>query len=103
MATRAIIKIEGCYYACIYKHWDGYPDGLLAWLESFNKDFAENRGNDPQYKFAQLLRDSVRNEKDFNLDSSRYTGWGVYPLPCGAGQGYEYTLHTNGSVTYEDV
>ena len=39
MATRCVIKIEGINFAQVYKHWGGYPDATLAWLEDFNKRF----------------------------------------------------------------
>lgn len=101
MSTNAIIKIEGFPYAKVYKHFDGYPNGTLPWLEKFNKDFAEKRGNDASYKFAQLLRDSVRSEEEFDLGNSRYTGWGVIKADPSHQYEYEYTLHEDGRVTYE--
>ena len=103
MATRSTIKIEGADFAKVYKHWDGYPDRMLPFLEKFNRDFADNRGNDPEYKFAQLLRASVRLAREFRLDKSEYTGWGVVPINEHMGVMYEYTLHTDGSVTYKKV
>jgi hypothetical protein len=42
MATRAVIKIEGVDYASIYKHYDGYPEGMLPWLKDFNKTNGNN-------------------------------------------------------------
>lgn len=100
MATRCTIKIEGINYAKIYKHWDGYPDATLPWLESFNEDFCEERGDDPTYKFAQLLRSSERDAKNYKLDGSHYTGWGILSYDANAGEEYEYTLHGDGSVTH---
>ena len=99
MATRAQIKIEGITYAKVYKHWDGYPSDMLPWLEKFNQDFTENRGDDPEYKFAQLLRNSVRVEDEFGLDNSEHTGWGVIPYNSSP-DAYTYTLHRDGKVTY---
>ena len=103
MATRATIKIEGFAAAKIYKHWDGYPEATLEWLETFNKDFAENRGIDPTYKFAQLLRSSTRDAEKFELDTSLYTGWGVVRYAEDWGQEFEYTLHGNGKVSYQII
>ena len=99
MATRAQIKIEGITFVKVYKHWDGYPSGMLPWLEKFNQDFVENRGDDPEYKFAQLLRNSVRVEDEFGLDKSEHTGWGVIPYNSSP-EAYTYTLHRDGKVTY---
>jgi hypothetical protein len=106
MATRGIIKIEGVNFAQIYKHWDCYPEhpkyagtkSLLDWLEAFNKEFVEERGDDPEYKFAQLLRASVRDAEEYNLDRSFDTGWGVVPYDSDYGEEYVYTLKKDGTV-----
>ena len=100
MSTRAIIKIEGFTACNIYKHWDGYPEHLLPWLTRFNENFAENRGVDSEYKFAQLLRDSVRSESEFGLDKSQFTGWGVTMSDSNK---FTYTLHNDGSVTFKEA
>jgi hypothetical protein len=100
MATRATIKIEGIDFAKVYKHWDGYPKGILAFLEKFNTEFTEARGDDPTYKFAQLLRATKRLEDEFNLDSSDVTGYGVIPFSAHASEQFEYTLNSDGSVSY---
>jgi len=101
MATRATIKIEGINFAKVYKHWDGNPEGMLPWLEDFNKSFTENRGDDPEYKFAQLLRSSA--DEKYNLDSSKITGYGVIPYDQDMGEEYQYFLHRDGEVTYLNV
>jgi len=101
MATRCMIKIEGVNYAKVYKHWDGYPDATLEWLSEFNKNFTKNRGDDPSYKFAQLLRSSIRDCSQFNLDPSQYTGWGVFDFNDSWMEEFEYLLHKDGSVTYK--
>lgn len=98
MATRAVIKIEGVNFAQIYKHWDGYPEATLPWLEAFNSSFEKERSNDPAYKFAQLLRDSVVSEKKFRLDESRTTGWGVTNFNGVDNHDYEYLLKSDGTV-----
>ena len=102
MSTRCTIKIEGVEYVKIYKHFDGYPSATLKWLEDFNKDFTQNRGVDPEYKFAQLLRSSTRDTEKYNLDDSKYTGWGVVGYYESCGEEYEYTLHNDGAVSYDD-
>ena len=96
MATRSTIKIDGVDYAKIYKHWDGYPSAMTEWLNSFNNQFNKERGNDPQYKFAQLLRFSEREGQRFGLDMSKTTGWGVIPFDCDYGAEYEYILTSDG-------
>ncbi len=103
MATRATIKIEGVDYAKIYKHWDGGKKSTLPWLKKFNKEFTEARGDDPVYKFAQLLRSSERDAKEFGLDDSKHTGWGVVGIDHDMGEEYEYTLKTNGKTTCKTI
>lgn len=103
MATRSIIKIEGVNFAKIYKHWDGYPEGMLEWLKAFNEEFSKNRGVDTTYKFAQVLRFAVVNAEKYNLDANLFTGWGVVDFNSNWGEEYEYTLHDDGTVTYVEV
>lgn len=102
MATRCTIKIDGVTYAKVYKHWDGSPESTLPWLQAFNSSFAENRGDDPQYKFAQLLRSSAFDCGVYQLDDSKTTGWGVIPYGNSPWDEYEYTLHADGSVTVNE-
>jgi len=97
MGTSAVIFVQGLPEVCVYKHFDGYEEGTLPWLKQFNKEFTKARGDDPQYKFAQLLRSSVRNARKFRLDTDPATGWGVFPTGRVQGQ-YEYTLLADGTV-----
>ena len=104
MSTKAtIIIIEGIEYAKIYQHWDGQPEHTLEYLIAFNEDFYENRGDGPEYKFAQFLRFTARleNVEKYKLDNSLYTGWGVIPFNQYYGQQFEYTLNKDGTVTYQ--
>ena len=98
MATTATIQLEGYTVAKLYKHWDGYPESTLKWLEDFNKDFVENRGDDPEYKFAQLIRSSAFHCELYDLDPSRHTGWGVYSMNSGYNGEFQYRLMKDGSV-----
>lgn len=101
MSTNAIIKVEGLK-CVLYKHWDGYPQATLQWLIDFNKDFEENRKDDPNYKFAQLIRSSARDAEKYGLDQSIHTGWGVYEsMDDITGQEFVYTLKNDGSVVYK--
>lgn len=106
MATRALIKVEGLQGVCLYKHFDGYPEATLPWLQDFNESFTKERGDDPEYKFAQLIRSSVLLQEKFNLDPSTTTGWGVFTFKTSDGlpdarQNYTYTLKTDGTVGVE--
>jgi len=103
MSTRSIIRVEGMKGICVYKHWGGYPENTLPWLKEFNKSFTEERTfDDPEYKFAQLLRSSAFDCEKFNLGKDRATGWGVIILngnidiPCDIA--YAYTLKKDGTV-----
>ncbi len=98
MATRATIKIEGLEGICLYKHWDGYPESTLPWLEKFHTQFLSERGNDPEYEFAQLIRSSVLMAEEFELDTSTTTGWGVFNSNVDVQ--YRYILRQDGSVAY---
>ena len=92
MATRSTIKIDGVKYAKIYKHWDGYPEANYIWLKEFNDRFNKQRGDDPSYKFAQLLRFASKYGEKFTLDQSEFTGWGVIKYDAECWEEYEYHL-----------
>ena len=105
MSTNAIIFVEDFEGVAVYKHWDGYPEATLKWLEDFNKDFIKRRGVDPQYEFAQLLRSSARDAEKYNLDDSRHTGWGVIKISLyyakrdyEGSDNYVYLLKKDGTV-----
>lgn len=102
MATRCTIKIEGVKFAKIYKHWDGYPEANYVWLTEFNDRFNKERGDDPTYKFAQLLRYSSKYGEKFYLDQSEFTGWGVLKYDNECWEEYEYHL-TNKEVEIYQV
>lgn len=102
MGTRAVIRIEGFEVCQVYKHWDGYPKGTLPWLQKFNSEFSVQRGDDAEYKMAQLLRSSVRMQDEFGLDSSTMTGWGVTAYDESWGEEFTYTLMNDGSVKVEE-
>jgi len=101
MSTNAVIQVEGIDFVELYKHFDGYPEATLPWLKEFNKSFTEERGDDPEYKFAQLVRSSAYEEEKYNLDGSKTTGWGVFPLNC-VGFEFKYILKSDGSVEVEE-
>ena len=103
MATRCTIKVEGIDLVKVYKHHDGYPEATLKWLQSFNEDFTKNRGDDPEYKIAQLLRSSAFHAELFELGKSVHTGWGVIPRDSDAGEEFEYVLHKDGNVSFKSI
>lgn len=109
MATRATIYIlsedkQGIHKQVkVYKHWDGYPSATLEWLEDFNKSFSSARGDDPQYKIAQLLRSSAFDSMKYNLDPAHHTGWGIVPIDADCNAEWEYYLNVDGSVKHLPV
>ncbi len=103
MATRATITLENFNTCKLYKHWDGYPSATLPWLESFNKKFTGARGVDNEYKFAQLIRSSAKDAKEFDLDDNITTGWGVVPISADMDAEFEYRLMLDGTVTYKEL
>jgi len=100
MATRCTILVEGIDLVKVYKHHDGYPEATLEWLSKFNQDFTDNRGDDAEYKFAQLLRSSDRDASVFGLNPDKYLGWGVIPMDSDAGEEFQYVLHKDGRVSF---
>lgn len=103
MATRATIYVDGIDTVKVYKHWDGNPEATLPWLEAFNKAFTEERGDEPDYKFAQLLRSSASDARKYQLDSSPHTGWGVVDISDDVGEEHEYHLLVDGTVKHLPV
>lgn len=98
MGTRSVMRVEGANFVEIYKHYDGYPSAQMPWLTKFNQDFAKNRGDDPEYKLAQLLRYSGLFPYAMPGGDNRYTGWGVMPYGSCGDNDYIYLLKTDGTV-----
>ena len=96
MATRSTIEIEWVNFAKIYKHWDWHPDNMLEPLTKFNKYYIDWRWfDDPEYKFAQLLRKS----KEILWDYDDFTWWWVVEYDW-ADEEYNYILHKSWAVSY---
>jgi hypothetical protein len=102
MGTSASIRVQKVDYVEFYKHYDGYPEETLPWLKEFNERFVSNRGIDPSYKMAQLVRSSYEFTLDYDLDPSLFTGWGLVPYNS-VGVNYIYTLMDDGSVKVQKV
>lgn len=57
MSTRSQIKLKNSTNNIhIYKHSDGYPEGVLPVLVPFVKDFMAERGYEEDYILAQIVR-----------------------------------------------
>ena len=85
MSTRCQIHVKGSPIL-IYKHCDGYPEGVLPVLKPFAKEFAKKkkkkkRGEDPDYCLAQIIRafaiEDYINSPEFTPKKGYFTGWGV--------------------------
>ena len=61
MSTRTNIVVKG-NDSVLYKHCDGYPEYVHPILVPLLKVFKSNRGNDPIYCLASILREFTRQE-----------------------------------------
>lgn len=62
MSTRSQIKVKGSDIM-IYKHSDGYPSGVMPTLKKTVEWFIEERGNEPDYALAQIMRAFARRDE----------------------------------------
>lgn len=109
MSTRCqIVVMEDettMYPVKIYKHSDGYPSGVLPWLEPFARAFAADRGPDPEYMVAQIIRNQALADLDdfTGIEGSsfdprhQFTGWGACPYWHGDIE-YFYKVFPGGRV-----
>lgn len=66
MSTRCQITVEQNENIKIYKHCDGYPNGVLDVLLPCVQTFQKYRGWDPEYLTARILMAfAVDEEKDY--------------------------------------
>ena len=90
MSTRSQIKLKNSPDNIhVYKHSDGYPEGVLPVLVPFVAQFMESRGYDECYILAQLVRrfavEDYKAEIEFNAkhpnfprnSSYEFLGWGL--------------------------
>lgn len=100
MSTRAQIVImeddNTVYPVKIYKHYDGYPEGVIPILAPFTLEFAQGRGADPEYFIAQCLGRFAR--ADYGPGGANYTGWGLCTEYHGDIE-YLYICYPNGRLT----
>jgi len=106
MSTRAQIHVEGSG-VYIYKHSDGYPKGVLPWLEPFVARFHAGRGWDPEYLSARIVAEGVRlflessaeyeRETGKPLGGSEFLGWGVSTSLHGDEE-YIYVIRETGTI-----
>ncbi len=61
MSTRCQIIVKGNDEVKIYKHCDGYPEGILPVLTDLLQQFIYERGDDPEYCVAQIIMAFARD------------------------------------------
>lgn len=86
MSTRAQIKIKD-YPVMIYKHSDGYPEGVLPTVKPYMRKFVNNRGNDKEYAIARLMmhfgvvdkewREKMHRENPNMFSEESFVGYGL--------------------------
>lgn len=89
MSTRSQIKVKGSE-VMIYKHSDGYPSEVMPTLTEVMTQFIRERGNEPDYALAQIVRAFARRDeerrKEIAASDSNFahmyqehsmTGWGL--------------------------
>ena len=110
MSTRSQIKVRGSE-VMLYKHSDGYPEETLPTLGETMKRFIKERGNEPDYALAQIMRAFARRDEqrrkewlkeikdnpdkysEYMLETyskPRMTGWGIDTIRHGD---IEYLYH----------
>lgn len=105
MATRATIHFkyvdEEKSEAIVYRHWDGYPEGmgqdLYRFLEEVKNQCADTRFNDPPYLAAKYV---VWQAGEYAKDKTKpldFLSVGVVQEDPGDIE-FRYTLHCSGTV-----
>ncbi len=104
MSTRSQIKFKNSEFNIhVYKHCDGYPEGVLPTLVPFVKEFFADRGDDECYFLAQLVRrfaiEDYKEHKDdeYCNPEKSFTGWGLDCVQHGDIE-YLYEIDTDGSI-----
>lgn len=96
MSTRCQIKVEG-EEVMLYKHCDGYPEGVLPTLEDVVKKFREGRGFfDGSYLLARIGQ-RFMNDSDASSDRFRAEAKIKHEHHV---LGYGYGTHEHGDIEY---
>lgn len=90
--TEGFKETGGIY---IYKHSDGYPEGVMPVLKDVVSRFVKNRGNDAPYLLCQIVRHFAAIDRDYAIQAitnnepygkpkegerfgyGEFTGWGL--------------------------
>jgi len=100
MSTRCQIKLKNSEdNIYIYKHCDGYPEGVIPYLKIIVDKFMANRGYDECYMLAQIVRYFAVEEhkQGYSPQLGHFTGWG---LDCCEHDDIEYLyeIDKNGDI-----
>ncbi len=68
MSTRCQIVVKGNETAKIYKHSDGYPEGVMPVLTELLQQFIPERGEDHEYCTAQIIRAFARDDERHRVE-----------------------------------
>lgn len=94
--TTQEIKKNGVH---IYRHSDGYPEGVLPDLTPFAKEFDDYRGlDDTQYATARCIQELTNLHDSAGYDDK--TGYGVMTQIAGDTEFY-YAVYPGGIDVYE--
>jgi len=99
MSTRSQIKVKGSEIM-IYKHSDGYPSEVMPTLEKVMKQFIKERGNEPDYALAQIMRAFARRDEKRRKEGLKRNDSfsSIYEEPSMTGWGLDCVQH--GDIEY---
>lgn len=97
MSTRCSITIKsGEKGYRIYRHHDGYPEGVLSDLKLFSDNYGRGPRDDPEYFLATFIFYAKLSDylyTEYPKQKPWETGYGVCSLDCQHGDlDYEYTF-----------
>lgn len=100
MGTRALIFAEDSDVV-IYRHWDGYPDGVLPELEPIVKEFFDIRGHEPDMLLANICYRLKNNQGNNELLGYRlFSKKEAKLIDCIE---YSYIITKKGKIKVKDV
>ena len=94
------------HHALLYKHSDGYPEGMLPILEPFLKQFKEVRGmGDTEYLAAWTLHALMKESLQHSMETRKYLieqhgGCETIPENGMQGVGFGICAQMHGDIEY---
>lgn len=90
MGTRAIISVAGSKVK-LFRHWDGYPEGVMPILSRIVKEFWGIRGHEPCMFMAYMVGEFRKLNKDM-LGYRLFVGKEIDD------QQHEYKIKADGTI-----